>query len=121
MAGIVEAIGDEVPDNSTISVGDKVVVYPFEGVPHGYVFRFYILLTCYASSISVSKFELKCLGRYAEYMTVPEMQYLVKVPDTMPLSVAAMLPTGALWAMNTVQAAKDHILKRLEEKGDSGK
>ncbi|ODN03415.1 hypothetical protein Ocin01_03279 [Orchesella cincta] len=31
-----------------------------------------------------------------------------------------MLPTGALWAMNTVQVAQNHILKRLEEQGDSG-
>ncbi|ODM86903.1 hypothetical protein Ocin01_19777 [Orchesella cincta] len=93
VAGIVEAIGDEVPLTSNIAVGDKVVVYPFEGVPHG----------------------------YAEFMTVPEMQYLVKVPDSMPLSIAAMLPTGALWAMNTVQVAQNHILKRLEEQGDSGR
>jgi hypothetical protein len=58
--------------------------------------------------------------RYAEYMTVPELKFLVKVPDTMPLSVAAMLPTGALWAMNTIQEAREHILKILEEQGDSG-
>ncbi|CAL8129650.1 unnamed protein product [Orchesella dallaii] len=93
VAGIVEALGDEVPLTSNIAVGDKVVVYPFEGVPHG----------------------------YAEFMTVPDLQYLVKVPDSMPLSVAAMLPTGALWAMNTVQVAQNHILKRLEEQGDSGR
>ena len=54
-------------------------------------------------------------------MTVPDLQYLVKVPDDMPLSVAAMLPTGALWAMNTIQVAKQHILRILEDKGDSGK
>lgn len=59
--------------------------------------------------------------RYAEYMSVPDLQHLVKVPESMPLSVAAMLPTGALWAMNTVQVARHHILKRLEEQGDSGR
>ncbi|CAG7721655.1 unnamed protein product [Allacma fusca] len=92
VAGIVEAIGEEIT-NPGIGVGDKVVVYPYEGVPHG----------------------------YAEYMTVPDLQYLVKVPDLMPLSVAAMLPTGALWAMNTIQVAKEHIIKILHDKGDSGK
>jgi len=56
---------------------------------------------------------------YAEYMTVPELKYLVKVPDNMPLSVAAMLPTGALWAMNTIQEAKVHINKLIEELGDT--
>ena len=54
-------------------------------------------------------------------MTVPDLQFLVKVPDDMPLSVAAMLPTGALWAMNTIQVSKQHILRILEDKGDSGR
>ena len=39
---------------------------------------------------------------YAEYMCVPEIEFLVKIPDNMSLSVAAMLPSGALWALNTV-------------------
>lgn len=34
----------------------------------------------------------------------------------MLLSVAAMLPTGALWAMNTIQVAKEHIIRELVEK-----
>ena len=58
--------------------------------------------------------------RYAEYITVPELQYLVKVPDLMPLSVAAMLPTGALWAMNTIQVAKGHIMRLLEQNVGGG-
>ncbi|OXA52891.1 zinc-type alcohol dehydrogenase-like protein C1773.06c isoform X2 [Folsomia candida] len=91
VAGIVEALGVEVGSEPSVKIGDKVVVYPYEGVPHG----------------------------YAEYMTVPELKYLVKVPDNMPLSVAAMLPTGALWAMNTIQVAREHILKILQEQGNS--
>jgi NADPH:quinone reductase-like Zn-dependent oxidoreductase len=58
--------------------------------------------------------------RYAEYMTVPDLQFLVKVPDTMPLGVAAMLPTGALWAMNTIIVAKEHINKLIEELNGTG-
>lgn len=53
-------------------------------------------------------------------MTVPQLKFLVKVPNSMPLSVAAMLPTGALWAMNTIQVAREHILKILEEQGNPG-
>lgn len=117
VAGIVEAIGDEAPEKAMISVGDKVVVYPFEGVPHGYAFFIVEVIAIWR----LIKHELKFVFRYAEYMTVPDLQYLVKVPDSMPLSVAAMLPTGALWAMNTVHSAKEYILKRLEEKGESGK
>jgi len=38
----------------------------------------------------------------------------------MPLGVAAMLPTGALWAMNTIQVAKEHILAMFEERPEQG-
>jgi hypothetical protein len=35
VAGIVEALGVEVGLEPSVNVGDKVVVYPYEGVPHG--------------------------------------------------------------------------------------
>ena len=38
----------------------------------------------------------------------------------MSLSVAAMLPSGALWAMNTVFCAHNHVEKVIAEKGESG-
>ena len=58
--------------------------------------------------------------RYAEYIAVPEVQYLIKVPENMSLSTAAMLPSGALWAMNTVFSAHNHVEKVLAEKGETG-
>ena len=58
--------------------------------------------------------------RYAEYIAVPEVQYLIKVPENMSLSTAAMLPSGALWAMNTVFSAHKHVEKVLAEKGETG-
>jgi len=35
VAGIVEAVGEEVVNPDSIAIGDKVVVYPYEGIPHG--------------------------------------------------------------------------------------
>jgi NADPH:quinone reductase-like Zn-dependent oxidoreductase len=61
------------------------------------------------------------MNRYAEYMSVPEIQFLIKVPDNMSLSVAAMLPSGALWAMNTVRKAETAVQRILEQKGPDGK
>jgi hypothetical protein len=58
--------------------------------------------------------------RYAEFIIVPELQYLVKIPDSMSLSVAAMLPTGALLAMNTVFKAHEYVQNILQERGDDG-
>jgi NADPH:quinone reductase-like Zn-dependent oxidoreductase len=58
--------------------------------------------------------------RYAEFIIVPELQYLVKIPDSVSLSVAAMLPTGALLAMNTVFKAHEYVQNILQERGDNG-
>lgn len=92
VAGIIESLGTNVEQNSDLQVGERVVLYPYEGIPHG----------------------------YAEFIIVPDLQYLVKIPETIPLSVAAMLPTGALLAMNTVLSAHlyvENILKTKEDKG----
>jgi len=92
VAGIVESLGTEVEENEELTVGDRVVLYPYEGVPHG----------------------------YAEFIIVPELKYLVKIPDSISLSVAAMLPTGALLAMNTVFKAHEYVQNILQERGDNG-
>ncbi|KAK4016742.1 hypothetical protein OUZ56_031708 [Daphnia magna] len=92
VAGVVESIGEEVDPGCGIKVGDHVIVYPFDECPPG----------------------------YAEYMSVPEINFLVKIPDEMSLSVAAMLPSGALWALNTVQKAEGVVRRISEEKGPEG-
>jgi len=51
---------------------------------------------------------------------VPEIKYLVKIPESISLSVAAMLPSGALWAMNTVFQAREHVNAVLRTKGKDG-
>lgn len=92
VAGVVESIGEEVDPSCSIKVGDQVIVYPFDDCPPG----------------------------YAEYMCVPEIEFLVKIPDDMSLSVAAMLPSGALWALNTVQKAEAVVQRINQQKGPDG-
>jgi len=93
VAGVVESIGEEA-DAATagVKVGDQVIVYPFDDCPPG----------------------------YAEYMSVPDIEYLIKIPDDMSLPVAAMLPSGALWALNTVQKAESVVQRIVEQKGPDG-
>lgn len=86
VAGVVDAIGRLAERVDGIAEGSRIVLYPYEGVPHG----------------------------YADYIVVPDFKCLVKVPDTLPLSVAAMLPTGALLAMNTVSTASECLKNVLE-------
>ncbi|XP_018320645.1 uncharacterized protein LOC108733819 isoform X2 [Agrilus planipennis] len=88
VSGIVDELGSEVTDNGNIVLGQRVVLFPYEGVPDG----------------------------YAEYIVVPQLSYLVPIPDNLPLSVAAMLPTGALLAKNAVIAAHEYVLEFLKER-----
>lgn len=90
MAGIVESLGSDCPEDCEVQVGDRVILYPGEDIPNGYV----------------------------EYLVVHDLKYLIKIPDNLSLSVAAMLPAGALLAMNTVFAAHEHVQSVLKERGD---
>ncbi|XP_026474250.1 uncharacterized protein LOC113377985 isoform X2 [Ctenocephalides felis] len=92
VSGIIEALGSKVDKNSDFSCGDRVIIFPYNGIPHG----------------------------YAEYVAVPELNYLIRVPQSLPLSVAAMLPTGALLARNAVFTAHDCVqqLRASKAPGD---
>ncbi|KOB78059.1 putative zinc-dependent alcohol dehydrogenase [Operophtera brumata] len=86
VAGIVDAVGKAAERLDGIHEGSRIVLYPYEGVPHG----------------------------YADYIVVPDFKCLVPIPDDLPLSIAAMLPTGALLAMNIVNTANECLKTVLE-------
>lgn len=90
VAGVIESFGTDVPEDCGLAEGDRVILYPYDGIPNGYV----------------------------EYLVVHDLKYLIKIPDNMSLSVAAMLPAGALLAMNTVFAAHEHVQALLKERGE---
>jgi NADPH:quinone reductase-like Zn-dependent oxidoreductase len=90
VAGVIEALGTELGDDCGYKVGQRVVIYPYEGVPAG----------------------------YSELFIVPELKYLIPVPDNLSLSVAAMLPTGALLAMSAVLSAHKHVDELFEQRGE---
>lgn len=93
VAGIVDAIGKAAECTDGIKIGTRIVLYPNDGVPHG----------------------------YADYIVVPDFHCLVKVPENLPLSIAAMLPTGALLAMNTVNTAIECLNTIIEGPGKKEK
>lgn len=88
VAGVVDALGSEVEQSADIKVGSRVALYPYEGIPHG----------------------------YAEYIVVPSLDFLVAIPEKLPLGVAAMLPTGALLAKNAVVTAHSHVLQLFADR-----
>lgn len=91
VAGVIESLGSELGEDCQYKVGQRVILYPYEGLPAG----------------------------YSELMVVPELKYLVPIPENLQLSVAAMLPTGALLAMSTILSAQkiiDNLSKKQDEK-----
>ncbi|XP_037087519.1 uncharacterized protein LOC119108040 [Pollicipes pollicipes] len=81
VAGQIESFGENVDPNCGLKIGDNVIVYPYVGCPDG----------------------------YAEYVPVEDVKYLVKVPGSVSMPVASMLPSGGLWAMNTVFTARQYV------------
>ena len=56
---------------------------------------------------------LYCVFSYAEYMLVKDVSNLIKVDDSLPLDVAAILPCGALAAYAAVQRVRPFVEDRL--------
>lgn len=88
VAGVIDELGTDLTPTDDIYVGRRVVLYPYEGIPHG----------------------------YAEFIVVPEISYLVPVPDNLPLGVAATLPSGALLAKNAVMTAHSYVVEFMKER-----
>lgn len=91
VAGVIETLGSELKSDCGFTVGQRVIIYPYEGVPAG----------------------------YSELFVVPELKYLIPIPDNLELSVAAMLPTGALLAMSSILSAHK-IIDNLHKKRNDG-
>ncbi|XP_059609743.1 uncharacterized protein LOC132257058 [Phlebotomus argentipes] len=78
VAGVVTDVAEGV--EKAPSIGERCCIYPFAGCPRG----------------------------YAEFVAVPDPAYVVPIPATIPLSLAAMLPSGGLRAFNTITIAQRH-------------
>lgn len=91
VAGFVDQLGPDVPTELQLGIGDRVVVYPYEDLP-------------------------SANEGYADYISVPDARYLVKVPEKVPMHVAAMLPSGALWAVNAVQSVLNLMERFVADK-----
>ncbi|XP_001361398.2 zinc-type alcohol dehydrogenase-like protein C1773.06c isoform X1 [Drosophila pseudoobscura] len=93
VAGVIEALGSEVTEtnNCGLRIGQRVIVYPFDETPAG----------------------------YAELLVVPDLKHIVPIPDSLPMEVAAMLPTGALLAMNAVFKAQAVVTQILAQRASS--
>lgn len=92
VAGVIESLGSDLGEDCGYKVGQRVILYPYEGLPAG----------------------------YSELFVVPELKYLIPIPDNLSLSIAAMLPTGALLAMSSIISAQK-VIDNLQKKRNDGK
>lgn len=60
-------------------------------------------------------FSCICFCRYAEYIAVKDLTQLVKIPDSLDMDVAAMLPCGGLMAYSAVERAKPFVTEKLQQ------
>ncbi|KAH8415926.1 hypothetical protein KR222_003909 [Zaprionus bogoriensis] len=90
VAGVIESLGSEITEanNCGLRIGQRVIVYPFDETPAG----------------------------YAELLVVPDLKHIVPIPDNLPMEEAAMLPTGALLAMNAVFKAQQVVTEILNQR-----
>ncbi|XP_055690359.1 uncharacterized protein LOC129793892 [Lutzomyia longipalpis] len=90
VAGVVESVGENAV--GAPPVGERVCIYPFDDLPQG----------------------------YAEFVAVPDPQHLIPLPSEVSLSVAAMLPSGALRALSTFREAQKTNPRKLLVVGTGG-
>nr|XP_002119381.1 uncharacterized protein LOC100184065 [Ciona intestinalis] len=117
IAGVVHSLGSEVdPDAEDLKVGDEVVAHPW--ISCGSC-RF-----CYENENSLCDQRHNGLGvgtpgGYATYVWVREKKYLVKVPPSIPLEVACMLPCSGLTTYNAVTTLQPAIERMNKLKGST--
>ena len=82
LSGYIEILGEDVEDNSNFAVGDRVLVYSFPEQSR----------------------------QYSEYVCVPDLRYLIKLPNEISLVRAVGLASAALYAFNLAADLKDHCI-----------
>lgn len=110
ISGFVHSLGNEAASASQVAVGDRVMVYPWLG--------------CLKSQCSVCaagdtnycpgrtmEIGIALDGGYSEYVTVPDCRFVLKLPESVPFPMGALLPCSGLTAYSAIQKAMATVEK----------
>ncbi|XP_070566437.1 alcohol dehydrogenase-like isoform X2 [Ptychodera flava] len=120
IVGSVYAIGRSASNQDSLKVGDSVIVFPWCGCTDCKPCLEGRSVYCDLPTPKHIEHGITVDGGYAEYVAVPKLTFLVKVPRTVPLQTAGMLGCGMLTAYNAVQTAMKKIDIILELKDKCG-
>ncbi|XP_077978443.1 alcohol dehydrogenase-like [Glandiceps talaboti] len=102
-AGIIDSIGPSAANPEGLSVGDQVAVYPWIGCQNCNPCQTGNSSYCDEGLEKQLEVGITGPGGYGEYIAIPKLTFLVKVPESVPMEVAGLLGCGMLTAYNAVQ------------------
>ncbi|XP_070566438.1 alcohol dehydrogenase-like [Ptychodera flava] len=105
IAGTIHSIGQSASNPDALAIGDNVAVYPWIGCQRCKPCLAWKALLCDLPSLQQVEIGITTDGGYAQFVAVPKVACLVKVPKTVPMEIAGMLGCGMLTAYNAVQTA----------------
>ena len=99
-------MGSEATAAGHVTIGDRVIVYPWIGCGRCPV--------CTVGDGNFCPVESRELGfcedgGYSEYVNVSHYRYVLKLPDTIPFAVGALLPCSGLTAYSAIQKCRETV------------
>ena len=108
IAGVIEEFGNcSNPDEFGLKLGDFVLLYPWVGCGHCEVCLIGCTNECTNNPKMINNygFSPNNAGGYSSQILAHTLQILVKVPNSIPKDVAAMLPCSGLTAYTSLKKA----------------
>jgi len=110
ISGRVLSLGNHVDARScNISLGDRVVVYPWIGCRQCGVCKEGYNCMCSFNPNGVKDIGQSAQGGFATHCSVPEVQYLIKLHDSIPFDVGCMFACSGLTSYWSLERARPAV------------